>query len=101
MRGLSHGRYKAVFGKAILIEVPFRSVVRFFGHSLISNPEDECGELLGDKGEGAGTRRGMVRAENNVSMLFLTSVFSMPKRQRAASKSLLRLSVCLTVTRLR
>jgi hypothetical protein len=87
MRASSHGRSSAFSGRATLIEVPFRSVLRFFGHSLISNPEDDCAELLGE-GDGAGTRRGMTRAQNNVSTLFLTSVFSVPKRQRSASKSL-------------
>jgi hypothetical protein len=87
MRASSHGRSGAFSGRATLIEVPFRSVLRFFGHSLISNPEDDCAELLGE-GDGAGTRRGMTRAQNNVSMLFPTRVFSVPKRQRAASKSL-------------
>src|SRR5690348_5225877 len=87
MRASSHILSSAFSGKATLIEFPFRSVLRFFGHSLISSPEDGCTELLRE-GDGARTRRGMVRAQIHVSTLFVTGVFSVPKRQRTASESL-------------
>ena len=60
------------------MDVPRKSVLRFIGHSLISNFEDGCVKSLWGKSI-AGIRRGIVRIQNHVVMLFFTGVSSVQK----------------------
>src|SRR6266566_5727042 len=71
MRASSHGRSSAFSGRTILIEVPRKSVLRFFGHSLISNSEGGAGLVW--EGSDASIRRGTVRTQNHIIVILFTS----------------------------
>ena len=61
-----------------MIEVPRKSVLRFFGHSLISNSEDGGTELVCEE-RNARMRRGK-SAQNDIVVIFFTIESSAPKR---------------------
>src|SRR6266581_5678275 len=70
MRASSHGRSSAFSGRTILMGVPRKSVLRFFGHSLISNSEGGAGLVW--EGSDASIRRGTVRVQNHINVILFT-----------------------------